>query len=72
MDITSERNIQGMDITCERHEQGTDTGSCMEISLMDITSQCIAMFAEQLTRTFEVLVKKHFLLDPTSYENYSI
>ena len=53
MDITSERNVQGMGITCERNVQGTD--SCWQDG--DHTDgHYTTLFAEQLTRTFEVLV----------------
>ena len=68
--ITSERNVQGKNITCERNVQGTDTTSERNVQGTDITCErnvqgtdtdhtdghYITLFAEQLTRTFEVLV----------------
>ena len=45
-DITYERNIQKMDVTSKRKLQGTDHSD----------GHYITLFAEQLTRTFEVLL----------------
>ena len=66
-DITSERNVQGTDITCERNVQGMDITSERNIqqtysSLQDgdhTDGYFITLFAEQLTRSFEVLVSLH-------------
>ena len=53
-DITSDRNVKGTYITSERNVQGTD--SCLQDE--DRTDgHYITLFAEQLTRPFEVLVK---------------
>ena len=54
-DITCERNVQTMDVTSKRKLQGTDS------ILKDgdhTDGHYIPVFAEQLTRTFEVLVFK--------------
>ena len=52
-DITSEGNVQGTDISCEINVQGTY--SCLQGG--DHTDgHYITLFAEQLTRTYEVLV----------------
>ena len=60
-DITIERNVQGTDIKSERNVQGTDITceKCTDICLQDgyhTGGHYITLFAEQLTRTFEVLV----------------
>ena len=63
MDITSERNVQGMDITSG---QGPDY--CLQDG--DHTDgHYITLFAEQLTRTFEVLVSHYFDLVHYYLEN---
>ena len=51
--ITSERKIHSMEITCERNVQVFAVCK-MNITLMDITLTLLS--AEQLTRTFEVLI----------------
>ena len=64
MDITSERKLQGTDITSEMNVWGTNI-TC--VRNVQGTNKCLidgdhtdghynTMFAEQLTRTFEVLV----------------
>ena len=63
-DITSERKVQGTDIISEMNVQGTNI-TC--VRNLQVTDKCLidgdqtdghynTMFAEQLTRTFEVLV----------------
>ena len=62
MDITSERNVQRTVITSEGKVQGTDITGERNVQGTDITCErnvhyiTLALFAEQLTRTFEVLV----------------
>ena len=53
MDVTSERTVQSTDIACERNLQGTY--SCLQDG-NHTDGHYITLFAEQLTRTFEVLV----------------
>ena len=62
MDITSKKNVQGTDITSERyrerklHVREIYRGQIHNL-LQDYTDgHYIKLFAEQLTRTFEVLV----------------
>ena len=70
-DITgpNERNIQWTDISCERNIQGTDSF----LQDGDYTDgYYIALFAEQLTRTFEVLVFVHAYLNTSMYNIHTM
>ena len=69
-DLTSERKVQGTNISCVRNVQGTD--KCL-IDGDHTDGHYNTMFAEQLTRTFEVLVITHIrLLDQNSWRTENL
>ena len=67
MDIKSERNVQGTFLSCERNLQRTDR-CWQDRDHTDGHYITLPLFAEQLTRTFEVLViKMKVKIFPSNY-----